>query len=182
MISSAYWDEEFKSGRNFWRLSTVQLNKLLRHLPKRGSVLEVGFWRGDLLTELHRRGYLVYGIERSVKAVIAGSATMPWAETVYGDFSSMTEQEIGHYDILFMKLVFAFLPDRLRILAKCRRVASHVVIITPVFDPYAQPAPTDHERSIGIPITEIESIRLQYPTIMQHSLCQTPRIDVLLMH
>lgn len=150
MPRQEFWDDLYLSGKEYWQMPPALYDLICSYIPSGGKLLEVGFWRGEALTQFHARGLQVTGIDQSLIAVQQGSTVMPWARLIQGDFMSLNRGSVGCHDAVFMKFLLALFPDTMATLEKCRHIAETIIFVTPVYTREEAPSLTDRERKISI--------------------------------
>lgn len=141
------WDEVFKQGKDFTTLNVVFLDEEL--FPRLSSsavdtprtFLDIGCGTGDALMKMQERGFAVSGIDASAEAVrIAREKTGLNEEIVVGDIDAgdLGQFEQNKYDLIFVKLVIAFIKDKESFVKNIRSLLSEngqLLLMTPLVYP-----------------------------------------------
>lgn len=116
--SPDFWDAMYVEGRDYPNVSPLLLKRLLakarqdgRLSEGRGRAIDLGCGTGDFARQLSRHDFAVTAVDFSVTA-IAKAAQATWRETVAYKVADLESYKDGRYDLVTMKLVFAFLKDR----------------------------------------------------------------------
>jgi len=118
MVSDINWSSVYENGGDFRVLTPSELTDIFQHLPKGSlarSALDIGCGTGQLTRDLWFRGCSVKGVDPALKAIeIAQDASSRISDDslvyVASDISGVTSTE--RYDLIFCKLVFAFIEDK----------------------------------------------------------------------
>lgn len=118
MADNTDWSKIYEDGGDFRVLTPHELTNILQHtLGERspGNALDIGCGTGQLTRDLWFRGFSVKGIDPSSKAIeIAKSASAAVSDSslsyAVSDTSGLRETE--QYDLIFCKLVYAFIEDK----------------------------------------------------------------------
>lgn len=139
-ITKKDWDTAYEGNIVYSPVSEL----LLDELNLKGSILDVGCGRGQLLEQLKNRGLTVRGIDLS-----------DYSADMVGDF---LKYKLGKYDVIITNKVLAFNP----IEAFLKRVKDHLkpggtfVLITPIrYSEYADKY-DEHYESISVDYDELK--------------------------
>ena len=122
----------------------IQLNKIIKKskIKKDSNILDYGFGRGELLINLYKLGYRkLFGNEISKEAIAMFKDNLKKENIKEKDFKikKIKENELFDFnikpDIVFCKLVYAFLNDKKDFLNKIKKSLSNngvLIIFTPV--------------------------------------------------
>ncbi|WP_406499859.1 methyltransferase, FxLD system [Streptomyces sp. NBC_00846] len=135
------WDTHYKDGKGFRLLGGAERAVLSEHVPAPdgGQALDVGCGTGGLAAFLAGIGYQVDGIDYAGNALIRARAEHAGAERVRWlrldiEQDDLVELNREGYDLITLRLAYAFLRDRTRVLhalGERLRPGGAVVVITP---------------------------------------------------
>jgi 2-polyprenyl-3-methyl-5-hydroxy-6-metoxy-1,4-benzoquinol methylase len=145
LITSKDWDRYFKEGKDFAPVNDLFIEELLNFLKSLGLknikyILDLGCGTGNFTIKLAKKGYRVKAIDYSVEAIkIAQEKAKKAGINDLIDFEindiEKIEFEKERYDLVILKLVYAFIKNQKRLLAKVKKSLSlkgWVLIETPV--------------------------------------------------
>lgn len=168
-----HWSKNYDSGQDFQYINQNELDKIFAKMPVKsnGTCLDLGCGTGQASRELHHRGFNVLGIDASTSAInIAKNATTKDSmRYVVADLESdmlVTLVGTGSFDVVFCKLVYAFIKDKLKFLDVVSKLLNKngvFVITTPLIGDVA-------EEKKGIAVKEDEltnELSAKFTTIQQ---------------
>ncbi|MEV0636419.1 methyltransferase [Streptomyces sp. NPDC050619] len=151
------WDEHYAEGQGFRQLGESERALLAEHAPAPtdgGWALDIGCWLGGLGAHLASMGYTVDAVDGAESALArAGQESgVRWLclDTEHDGLQPLHEDG---YDLITLRLVYAFLGDRTRVLddlGRLLREGDVIVVITPL----AAHAPSDR-RDMAVDKDEI---------------------------
>lgn len=137
------WDEHYAGGQGFRQLGDSEQRLLAEHVPapaKGGHALDIGCGLGDLAVHLASMGYMVDAVDWSQSALARARAGhesgVRWLCLDIDQGDQQTLHEDG-YDLITLRLMYAFLSDRTRImheLGRRLREGGAIVVITPLVE------------------------------------------------
>lgn len=138
----ADWSQHYAAGHGFRPLGPEEGELLTRHVPAPdgGQALDVGCGTGELAVFLTRLGYTVDAVDFARGALArarterAGAEAVRWyeADIEHGPPAGLNAEG---YDLITLRLVYAFLHDRTRVvrdLGARLRPGGALVVVTPV--------------------------------------------------
>lgn len=168
-----HWSKNYDSGQDFQYINQIELDTIIARMPVKsnGACLDLGCGTGQTTRELHHRGFNVLGIDASTSAInIAKKATTKDSmRYVVADLESdMLATLVGTdgFDVVFCKLVYAFIKDKLKFLDVVSKLLNKngiFVIATPLIGDVA-------EEKKGIAVEEdelINELSTKFTTIQQ---------------
>ncbi|MFI5795971.1 methyltransferase, FxLD system [Streptomyces sp. NPDC051677] len=135
------WDEHYAGGQGFRQLGDSERALLAEHVPapaEDGRALDVGCGVGDLAVHLASMGYMVDAVDWSQSALARAhgdhESGVRWLclDIEQGDLEPLHEDG---YDLITLRLMYAFLSDRTRVmheLGRRLREGGAIVVITPL--------------------------------------------------
>jgi len=145
LIISKDWDRYFKEGKDFSSVNDLFIEDLLNFLKSLGLkdikyILDLGCGTGNFAVKLAKRGYRVKAVDYSVEAIkIATEKAKKAGVNNLIDFEindiEKIEFEKEKYDLIILKLVYAFIKNKKRLLSKAKKSLSLkgcVLLETPV--------------------------------------------------
>lgn len=125
------WNKNYtpKNSKIYWQFSDNLLKELLRRLPDFKTVLDIGAGRGELAKQLFDRGYAVKGIDISKEAIKIAKQNYP---SISLEEKNIEKGKIDKYDVIFLKLVLAFLKNKEEVLNKLKASSKFLILVTPV--------------------------------------------------
>ena len=154
----AFWDEMYLSGKDYMSVDEIFLSDLLRNENKNmGSALDLGCGTGDLVVKLSKKGFDVTGLDVSHVAIKKATeralkeGVSP--RLLIGEISSLGEDVL--YDVIFCKLMYAFIPEKVPFLKEVKKHLGRkgiFVIITPVLNATNK----DIEKKPGICVNDLD--------------------------
>ncbi|MFE1192764.1 NUDIX domain-containing protein [Streptomyces olivaceoviridis] len=152
------WDAHYARGGRFRPLGPAERRLLAEHVPAPagGRCLDVGCGLGELARHLAASGYLVDAVDWSAVA-LAGARSAGADGVTYRQLDierdSLDQLPHGAYDLITVRLCWAFVRDRTRVLGRLRerlRPGGALCVITPVAD-----AVPERERGVALDEEEI---------------------------
>jgi protein-L-isoaspartate(D-aspartate) O-methyltransferase len=138
----ADWSQHYTDGRRFRPLGETEKGLLAEHTPPStvGRALDMGCGTGELAAFLSRLGYTVDAVDFAEGALNRAAEEHKDAERVRWlcldvEHDDLAELDGAGYDLITLRLVYAFFRDRarvLRALASRLREGGALVVITPV--------------------------------------------------
>ncbi|MEV6962124.1 NUDIX domain-containing protein [Streptomyces sp. NPDC051207] len=166
------WDAHYASGKTFRPLGDAERRLLAEHAPAPGGgrALDIGCGIGELARHLAAGGYRVDAVDHAPTAV-ALAAAQP------GNDGAVTYRVLDverdgldalcpAYDLVVLRLSWAFLRDRTRVMSRIRerlRPGGTVCVITPVADTTPR-----GRRSVALDEDEIALLRTGWRTADRH--------------
>ena len=153
------WEEHYAGGQGFRQLGETEQRLLAEHVPapaEDGRALDIGSGLGDLAAHLASMGYTVDAVDWSESALTRArsshDAGVRWLslDIEQGDLQPLHEDG---YDLITLRLMYAFLSDRTRVMHELGRrlhEGGAIVVITPL----AETTPADR-RDIALDEDEI---------------------------
>jgi protein-L-isoaspartate(D-aspartate) O-methyltransferase len=145
IIKKEDWDRYFKEGKDFSPVNDLFIEDLLYFLKSLGLnnikyILDLGCGTGNFAVKLAKRGYTVKAIDYSVEAIkIAREKAEKAGVSDLIDFEindiEKIEFEKEKYDLVILRLVYAFIKNKKRLLFKVKKSLSlkgWVLLETPV--------------------------------------------------
>jgi 2-polyprenyl-3-methyl-5-hydroxy-6-metoxy-1,4-benzoquinol methylase len=145
IIKKEVWDRYFKEGKDFSPVNDLFIEDLLNFLKSLGLkdikyILDLGCGTGNFTVKLAKRGYRVKAVDYSVEAVkIAKEKVKKAGVSDLIDFEindiEKIEFEKERYDLVILRLVYAFIKNKKRLLSKIKKSLSlkgWVLLETPV--------------------------------------------------
>jgi predicted TPR repeat methyltransferase len=133
------WDDYYASGQDFDTLSDEELDEIIAIASNPKTALDLGCGTGELMEKLERRDLVTTGVEFSVEAIeqagqrgVSGNIIRCDLDDIPEDFLSESE-----YDVIFLKLVIAFLKNRdslFRFVSRRLSKGGSFVVITPIWN------------------------------------------------
>ncbi|MGA5566684.1 bifunctional class I SAM-dependent methyltransferase/NUDIX hydrolase [Streptomyces platensis] len=172
-VTQDSWDAHYGDGRSFRPLDDTEVT-LLRELvpapPGGGHALDVGCGLGELARHLAAAGYTVDALYHAASALSIAEQTPPASGTVRFVRCDIERDPLddlhSSYDLIALRLSYAFIGDRTRVLRRLRERLSPggaIVVITPV----AAAVPADR-RGIALDEEEIALLSAGWHTAEQH--------------
>lgn len=115
----------------------IVLNRLIRLLPEKGRLLDVGAGPGLFVKEAQKHGFEAFGLELSAWATTWGKIELGLKTLKTGDYRTLNEYSPGEFDILTAFDVIEHIADPLDFIQKCARVVrpgGYIVLTTPQYD------------------------------------------------
>ncbi len=128
MSTKEHWDAIFDKGQKFTTLKDEDLDAVLERVGNAKTALDVACGTGGLLVQLAQRGLVVTGMDVSSVALSKAHEALRSAGVdamlIEADFNTpdFTHKITEPYDIVFIRLAFAFVQDRdvfLEAIKKC---------------------------------------------------------------
>jgi protein-L-isoaspartate(D-aspartate) O-methyltransferase len=145
IIKKEDWDRYFKEGKDLSPVNDLFIEDLLNFLKNLGLnnikyILDLGCGTGNFAVKLAKRGYTVKAFDYSVEAIeIAREKTEKAGVSDLIDFEindiEKSEFEKARYDLVILRLVYAFIKNKKRLLSKVKKSLSlkgWVLLETPV--------------------------------------------------
>ncbi|MFF6786860.1 methyltransferase, FxLD system [Streptomyces sp. NPDC012510] len=135
------WDEHYAGGQDFRQLGESEQRLLAEHVAapgEDGRALDLGCGLGDLAAHLASMGYTVDAVDWSESALARARGShdsgVRWLrlDIEEGDLEPLHEDG---YDLITLRLMYAFLSDRSRVmheLSRRLREGGAIVVITPL--------------------------------------------------
>ncbi|MEN1889002.1 methyltransferase, FxLD system [Streptomyces mirabilis] len=135
------WDEHYAGGQGFQQLGETEQTLLAEHVPapaEDGHALDIGCGLGELAVHLASMGYTVDAVDWSESALARARSDhesgVRWLrlDIEQGDLQPLYEDG---YDLITLRLMYAFLGDRTRVLedlGRRLREGGAIVVITPL--------------------------------------------------
>lgn len=155
------WDKVFLSGKTYWQLEESGLDVLLSKFPSASTVLDMGCGAGELALQLARRGLNVNASDFSTAAIQRANEQKDKLGLKSISFSvSDIEHDVvrKEYDLIFLKLVFAFVHNKESFLKRIKKnFLQGLIIVTPVINAFGE---EQSERISNISVLRSEMERL----------------------
>jgi 2-polyprenyl-3-methyl-5-hydroxy-6-metoxy-1,4-benzoquinol methylase len=145
IIKKEDWDRYFKEGKDFLPVNDLFIEELLNVLKSLGLknikyILDLGCGTGNFAVKLAKRGYIVKAIDYSVEAIkIAKEKAKKEGVSDLIDFEindiEKIEFEKEKYDLVILRLVYAFIKNKKMLLSKVKKSLSlkgWILLETPV--------------------------------------------------
>ncbi|MGW7423560.1 methyltransferase, FxLD system [Streptomyces sp. NPDC054813] len=135
------WDEHYAGGKGFRQLGENEQRLLAEHVPANAEdcrALDLGCGLGDLATHLASMGYTVDAVDWSESALTRARSDhesgVRWLclDIEQADLQPLHEDG---YDLITLRLMYAFLGDRTRVmheLGRRLREGGAIVVVTPL--------------------------------------------------
>ncbi|MCB1808874.1 MAG: class I SAM-dependent methyltransferase [Candidatus Competibacteraceae bacterium] len=167
-----FWDKLFESGKEFMDVNLVLFDRIIDRLSATGgqrpeTALDLGCGTGELCVAAGTRGLSVKGLDISKVGIskarmrlsdhpeLEGRVTFEQRDLNQVDEAGETEK----VDVVFMRLTFAFIKDRLRFLRyikNCLTTNGKFVLMTPVLvSGYEH---SDFMKLIAVPLEEVQDV------------------------
>jgi SAM-dependent methyltransferase len=152
------WDAYYARGGGFRPLGPAERRLLAAHVPAPagGRCLDVGCGTGELARHLAASGYQVDAVDRSAVALTEARRAAGTGVTYRRldiEHGSLGELSDAAFDLITVRLVWAFVRDRTRVLNRLRerlRPGGALCVITPVAD-----SVPERERGVALDEEEI---------------------------
>ncbi len=126
--SPGYWDVNYLEGRDYPNVSTLLLHRMHDEATLQGRMngtraLELGCGTGDFARQLARLGFDVTAVDMSPVAIEQAKKTV--AEVGFIEYRLADVERFqpkGRFDLITMKLVFAFMKDKPGMLKRIRKM------------------------------------------------------------
>jgi 2-polyprenyl-3-methyl-5-hydroxy-6-metoxy-1,4-benzoquinol methylase len=145
IIKKEDWDRYFREGKDFSPVNDLFIEDFLNFLKSLGLknikyILDLGCGTGNFTVKLAKRGYRVKAVDYSFEAIkIAKEKAKKAGISNLIDFEindiEKIEFEKEKYDLVILRLVYAFIKNKKRLLSKVKRSLSKkgwVLLETPV--------------------------------------------------
>ena len=155
MLFRSDWDQAYNEGRDYTLINVFFLKKLLKDLNinEGFKILDYGCGTGDMSRKLADIGMNVMATDFSEEAIkIAKEKSLDEKYLSSIEYKVWgTNQIEGKYDMIILKLVLAFIPDKFKFLEKLKTYLNQngkIIVITPVT--YRDEESVSKDRAIGI--------------------------------
>ncbi|WP_019070745.1 methyltransferase, FxLD system [Streptomyces hokutonensis] len=165
------WDTHYAEGRRFRPLGDTERALLAEHVPAPGDggrALEVGCGTGELALHLASTGYTVDAVDWADSALGhaqgSGPAGVRWLRLDV-ERDDLAALEDNTYDLITIRLAYAFLSDRTRVmhdLGRRLREGGAIVVIAPL----AANTPTE-KRDIALAEDEISLLSASWERVQR---------------
>jgi len=124
------WNDIHSKGVEYYQIPKSHLNFILESVPLNGHLLDVGCGKGELVSILCSKGYVVTGLDISIEAVSSAKKNVPNAK--FECIDAETFELVDKYNVVFLNLVLQFLKEKYSFLEKIKKVSEKVVVVVPV--------------------------------------------------
>lgn len=133
---SKKWDAYYASGQDFDRLSEEELDAIIAAAGHPETALDLGCGTGELIERLEKRGIRATGMDFSDEAMIRAKERIG-SSIIECDLNNIPDNflENSRYDLVFLKLVVAFIGNRdqlFRFVGKILSPDGTLIIVTPI--------------------------------------------------
>lgn len=168
------WDDMYRlkeeTGSEYWQIDESDLERMLELFPGAKTSLDLACGSGQLSFQLAHKGLSVTGTDFSGEAVRQankkkGEISEQLPEDKLPVFEVMDDMDWfvpeGRYDVVFLKLAFAFVRGKDVFLERMKPVIRQgLVIITPVLEPGKEYS--DREKDYSVPAEEMDDLLQQH--------------------
>ncbi|WP_326771240.1 class I SAM-dependent methyltransferase [Streptomyces sp. NBC_01445] len=126
-----HWEDWFAAGDGFLRPGAGEMSLLTRHLPPAAGAraLDVGCGLGGYAAELAQVGYTTLAVDWAVSSVAAVrdryeglEPNLEARQVDFEDAKAVAELPRDSFDVVTMRLVYAFMNDRPAVAGRVRRL------------------------------------------------------------
>ncbi|NCO10629.1 class I SAM-dependent methyltransferase [Candidatus Saccharibacteria bacterium] len=137
MNKKQFWNDGYNEGVKYRQISDEDISRIVAVVPSTAkTVLDIGCGDGELARQLHAAGFMVTGIDLSDVAIdMARELSSKEITFKQLDIEKSDLDELGTFDIVSMKLVFAFIQNKGEVIEKIKNllnIGGILVIINPV--------------------------------------------------
>lgn len=184
---SGSWDKVFLGGKAYWQLAESDVDGILSCFPGASTVLDMACGTGELAFQLASRGLQVDASDFSPAAIEKANEEKKKSGIFNVHFFvSDIEKDVleKQYDIIFLKLAFAFIQDRKAFLERIKEnFLQGLVIITPVIDSY-ESCTDEKMKNISVLRSEMDdslkSYFGSYEILSEHNLSDGSKVQVFI--
>lgn len=158
MTKQQFWNDSYNKGFDYYQITDQGVNLILSKLPQEATIaLDVGCGTGQLARQLHAAGLKVTAVDLSDTAIAKAKEQSP-PDIDFGtlDIENDSLKKLGTFDLITLKLVFAFIDDKNGLTAKLKGLLNpkgSLVIINPVITDIAKATDKDLRISVDDDIT-----------------------------
>lgn len=142
MDKTDYWNQAYVDGFDYRQVSLGEVEKIVSLVEAEPDVLDIGCGTGELARQFHQLNCAVTGIDLSDVAIKKAKEASPTGiDFKVLDVEEDSLKDLGEYDIVSMKLVFAFIKDKGEVISKIKNLLKPggvLVVINPVITDYSR--------------------------------------------
>jgi len=133
-----FWNRGYVQGQDYRQLADKELDNILKNISNKETALDMGCGTGHLARQLARRSLAVTGVDISDEAIKLAKQ-QDQTGVIYRRMNIENEdlRELGKFDVVFCKLVIAFLKDKTKFISEIPQLLTPhgaFILITPVVD------------------------------------------------
>lgn len=142
MDKTGYWNQAYADGFDYRQVGLSDVEEIVSLSVVEPAVLDVGCGTGELARQFHQLNCAVTGIDLSDVAIKKAKEASPTGiDFKVLDVEEGSLKDLGEYDIVCMKLVFAFMKNKGGVISRIKTLLKPdgvLVIINPVITNYSR--------------------------------------------